>query len=172
MLPVETIVTARLALVPLRVDDADEMVGVLADPALYAFTGDSPPDLANLRARYARQATGRSADGAEQWLNWIARLRDSGEGIGFAQATVAANGLRADVAWLIGVPWQGRGFAAEAATAVVAWLKGAGVLVIEAHVHPDHQASEAVARRAGLAPTETFDGDGERIWRSGTRVAE
>jgi RimJ/RimL family protein N-acetyltransferase len=165
MLPVRAIQTARLELVPLQASDADEMVGVLADPALYSFTGDAPPDLGTLRDRYERQAAGRSTDGTQQWLNWIARLRDSGAAIGFAQATVRASPAQAEVAWLIGVPWQGRGFASEAASAVVEWLASAGVREIEAHIHPDHLASQAVARRAGLISAGTIDADGEQVWR-------
>jgi RimJ/RimL family protein N-acetyltransferase len=167
MLPVEALATARLELVPLRPSDADEMVDVLADPRLYAFTGGSPPDRSALRGRYERQAMGHSPEGDQQWLNWIVRLRDSGAAIGFAQATVtvARGGAEADVAWLIGVPWQDRGLASEAASAVVRWLVGAGVVVIKAHIHPEHVASQAVARHAGLGPTPALDADGEQVWQ-------
>ena len=43
------------------------MVAVLADPAIYTFTGGEPPSLARLRALYAHQATGAAPDGAERW---------------------------------------------------------------------------------------------------------
>ena len=65
---------------------------------------------------------------------------------------------------MVGVRWQGQGYAAEAARALVAWLDGRGVATVEAHIHPRHEASAAVARQAGLLPTERFD-DGERLWR-------
>ena len=42
---------ARLTLEPLRVDHAPAMVEVLADPALYEFTGGRPPTLDELTAR-------------------------------------------------------------------------------------------------------------------------
>ena len=70
----------------------------------------------------------------------------------------------AEVAWVIGVPWQGRGYATEAAQALVAWLEGVGVTTITAHIHPDHEASAVVASRAGLSPTTELE-DGERVWR-------
>jgi hypothetical protein len=38
----ETVRTARLALLPLRVEHAGEMAEVLSDPALHAFTGGAP----------------------------------------------------------------------------------------------------------------------------------
>jgi RimJ/RimL family protein N-acetyltransferase len=161
--------TERLRLDPLRTDDADEMAGVLAAPSLYAFTGGGPPTRAELRRRYAAQVVGRSADGRERWLNWILRRRVEGDAIGFVQATVVEGG--ADVAWVIGVPWQRHGYAAEAAGSMLAWLVspepgGAGVRVITAHIHPDHAASSAVARRLGLGPTDDVE-DGEIVWRAG-----
>jgi len=61
------------------VADAGEMVHVLSGAALYAFTGGSPPGPDELRARYARQATGRSPDGQEEWRNWILRREPGGE---------------------------------------------------------------------------------------------
>ncbi len=170
-----TLETDRLRLDPLRVDDAVEMARVLADPSLYAFTGGEPPTVEALRRRYVGQVVGRSADGRELWLNWIVRRRTEADAIGFAQATVAdASGDRrrrsADVAWVIGVPWQGHRSAAEAAAAMIAWLmtpepNGAGVVVVTAHIHPDHAASAAVARRVGLEPTHEIE-DGEVVWVS------
>ncbi len=52
--------TERLVLDPLRVADADEMVAVLADPALYTFTGGEPPDLEALRRTYGQLVAGPS----------------------------------------------------------------------------------------------------------------
>ena len=155
--------SARLSLVPLAVTDAEEMVGVLRADALYAFTGGSPPTADELRARYARQSSGRSPDGGEEWWNWILRREPGGEAIGYVQATIADEGTRAEIAWVIGVSWQGQGYAAEAAQVLISWLDSRGVTAIQAHIHPDHAASAAVARRAGLAPTGRIE-DGEQLW--------
>ena len=162
--PTRAISTPRLDLVPLRPADADEMVGVLADPRLYGFIGGGPPDIESLRATYARQSAGRSADGSEAWHNWIVRLRPDGIAVGYVQATIADAGAVAGIAWLIGVPWQGRGFAVEAVRALVSWLDRRGIRTVVAHIRPGHHASGAVAARAGLEPTDEFDDDGERIW--------
>ncbi len=154
--------TPRLRLEPLSAAHTAELHPVLADPALYAFTGGSPPSLPELRARHARQLAGASPDGSQGWLNWVLRLRDGGAVAGFVQATVTRDGdaLAADLAWLVGTAVQGRGLAAEAAVAVVAALRGRGVARFGAWVHPGHAASQAVARRCGLAPTgEVVDGE-------------
>lgn len=188
----EPLATARLALEPLRVAHAEEMAAVLADPALHAFIGGAPDDLATLRARYARMVAG-SPDPRVSWCNWVVRVTADGRPAGTVQATVgpdrasgdavsdglvsdgpasggpssggpASGGLAAEIAWVVGTPWQGRGIASEAARALVAWLRDRPeVTCVLAHIHPDHAVSAAVARAAGLAPTEERH-DGEVKW--------
>ena len=145
---------------PLRVSDAAEMVGVLAAPELYAFIGGRPPTLGELTEQYRQQVVGRSVDGHEEWLNWIVRV--DGAAVGYVQATVH-KGTRAVVAWVIGAPWQGRGYASAAATELVALLRARGVRRIEAYIVPGHVGSERVAARIGLAPTGHLS-EGEQLW--------
>ena len=152
---------ARLALDPLRVDDAAELAPLLADPALHAFTGGEPDTPAQLRARVERQVRGRSPDGRDVWRNWV--LRDGGTPVGTVQATIRPDGI-AQVAWVVFTPYQGRGYAREAAVALVDALLAEGAPAVIAHIHPDHAASAAVARAAGLRPTEELHA-GERRWR-------
>lgn len=163
-MPTPLLHTARLDLVPLVPADAAEMVEVLADPSLYRFIGGQPPRRAALRDRYRRLVIGRSADGSEAWHNWIVRLRPAGQAVGTMQATVSTTRPEAEVAWVIGAPWQGNGYASEAALELVVWLEASGATTITALIHPDHGASEGVARRAGLLPTDLVR-DGERVWR-------
>lgn len=162
----ESTTTARLVLKPLTESDADEMADVLAAPELYTFIGGEPPTLAGLRARYARLAVGHSPDGSQEWVNWIVRRAEDGAAVGTVQATVVDGGRRADVAWVTGTAWQGRGYAVEAASALVAWLRERGVVEIGANIHPEHAASARVAERIGLAPTGELDDEGEQIWRA------
>jgi RimJ/RimL family protein N-acetyltransferase len=192
---------ARIALVPLAVRDAEEMTGVLAGEQLYAFTGGHPPTADELRARYARQVAGRSPDRREEWRNWIIRRGADGLAVGFVQATITARapqpgggppgesptmgvpaaggpaapgqagGQLAEIAWVVGLHWQGNGYAGEAARALVAWLDARGVAIIQAHIHPEHAASAAVARGAGLLPTGQVE-DGEQLWRRRRQAGE
>ena len=155
--------SARLRLVPVTVADAGEMVHVLSGAALYAFTGGSPPGPDELRARYARQAAGLAAqDPVAPLLLAVGRV-PGGEAIGYVQATITGAGRRAEIAWVVGLDWQGRGYATEAARALVTWLDARGTTVIQAHIHPGHAASAAVAWRAGLRPAGTFQA-GEQLW--------
>ncbi len=151
----------NLRLDPLAVSDAAEMVGVLSAPDLYAVTGGEPPTLDELTERYRRQVVGRSADGREEWLNWVVRVDD--EAVGFVQATVT-DGSRASIAWVIGLAWQGHGYATAAASAMVAQLRTRGVTDVRASIAPGHEASERVASGIGLVATGQVDEDGEQLW--------
>jgi RimJ/RimL family protein N-acetyltransferase len=160
----EAITTKRLSLEPLRPEDADEMAAVLDDERLHEFVGGQPLTLADLRRRYAALAVG-PADTTVRWLNWIVRRRGDSQPLGSVQATLTDNETTAHLAWVIGVEWQNQGFASEAARALVEWLRERGAEVILANIHPDHLASAAVARRAGLEPTDD-ERDGEQVWRA------
>jgi RimJ/RimL family protein N-acetyltransferase len=152
----------RLRLEPLRVDHAGELAGVLADAGLYAFTGGSPPSRTVLEQRYARQVAG-SGDPREVWHNWVVRLGDDGRAVGYVQATVHPAEASAELAWVVGAAWQGRGIAREAAALVLDHLLGTGVTRVVAHVHPDHVASQRVASALGMQPTDRVV-DGEVEW--------
>ncbi|MGW5210095.1 GNAT family N-acetyltransferase [Streptomyces sp. NPDC004051] len=160
-LQAQAIGTGRLDLLPLGVEHAEEMAAVLSDPALHTFIGGTPDTPHALRSRYRRLAAG-SPDPAVSWLNWVVRLRDASCLTGTVQATVSPSGHGpiAEIAWVVGTPWQGRGIAGEAARGLVAWLTRQSVHTVTAHIHPDHRASAAVATAAGLTPTgERHEGE-------------
>jgi RimJ/RimL family protein N-acetyltransferase len=160
-----TIVTARLRLNPLRLEDADEMVDVLDDPMLHEFTGGEPATLAELRDRYASWVRGSGSD-TELWLNWIVRNVADGSAVGALQATVENpdTSPEALVAWTIGCAWQRQGYASEATIGLMQWLARQGIRSVVAYIHPDHAASAKVAASAGLRPTGDSV-DGEIVWR-------
>ena len=152
---------AGLVLEPLRLEHAGELAPLLADPALHAFTGGEPDAPDALRARIDRQVAGRSPDGRDVWRNWV--LRDGDRAVGTVQATIRP-GRVAEVAWVIFTPFQGRGHARAAAVALVDWLLAGPADTVIAHIHPEHAASAAVARAAGLRPTAERHA-GEVRWR-------
>jgi RimJ/RimL family protein N-acetyltransferase len=160
----QPISSRRLTLVPLSPGHAGEMAAVLADPDLYAFTGGSPPTRLELRARYERWTAG-SPDPGVSWCNWVIQLRSPRCLTGTLQATISTGDEPvAEVAWMVGTPWQGQGIATEAARALISWLGRQSVHAVIAHIHPRHHASAAVAAAAGLAPTGQLE-DGEMRWR-------
>ncbi len=171
-----------LTLEPLRVDHAGEMAAVLDDQRLHTFTGGSPPSGAGLRRRYAAQVRGRSGDGRQTWLNRVVRDDETGLALGYVQATLVGSRVAGDLggtgdaggsagpvghlAWVVGADHQGRVVASRAAVAMADWLRSRGVTAHVADVHPDHSASQAVARRVGLHRSDEVV-DGEERWTSG-----
>ncbi|HEX6460617.1 MAG TPA: GNAT family N-acetyltransferase [Thermoleophilaceae bacterium] len=147
----------RLDLEPLRVEHATEMVPVLADPSMYVFIGGEPPAEEELVARYVRQSR------RPGWLNWVLRLRTTGEAVGTVQAT-QRDGHVAELAWVVSSRFQGAGYASEATAAVIDWLAAQGIHTFEAYIHPDHIASNKVAERSGFLPTESIR-NGETGWK-------
>ena len=112
----------RLVLLPMVSGDALELFGVLAEPSLYAFTGGHPPSSAHdLDARIRGRESRVSPNGDELWLNWTVRLKDGGIVVGYVQASV--KGPLAQLAWVVGLRFQGRGYATEASEAMTEWLR-------------------------------------------------
>lgn len=158
--------TDRLVLEALRIEHADEMVDVLAPRELYEYYPDQEsPTLAELRATYMRQTRGHSQDQTQTWHNWILRLQATNEAIGFVQVT--ATGDMAEIAWVLGLPWQGMGYAVEAARAVrdscLRGDTGEQIVSVFCHIAPTHVKSQSVARALGMHPTDQWH-DGEIRW--------
>jgi RimJ/RimL family protein N-acetyltransferase len=112
--------TGSLTLEPQTAARAEEMFAVLSDLAIYEYENGPPPSLKWLRARFTQLESRRSADGHEQWLDWVIRLPSS-ELIGYVQATVDSNG-RAAVAYELSSAYWGRGPAREAVQAMISEL--------------------------------------------------
>ena len=147
--------TDGLALEPQTSAHADEMFVVLGDPAIYEYENDPPPSPEWLRARFARLETRRSADGREQWLNWVIRL-PTGELIGYVQATIEPEG-RAAIAYVLASAYWGRGLARRAVDAMIAELaEHHGVRGFVAVLKRDNRRSIGLLERLGfsLAPSE------------------
>jgi RimJ/RimL family protein N-acetyltransferase len=86
---------------------------------------------------------------------------ESNTAIGYVQATVGSS--KANIAWLVGSEWQGIGYASEAAATLTSWLVENNVERISAHIHPNHIASQVVAKAAGLHKSGQIE-DGEEVW--------
>ncbi len=158
-----SIASSRLTLTPLGVADAADMHSVLADPEMYRYTGGEPPTIEELERRYEFQTRGDPI-GKEIWLNWVVRHGPDSTAIGLMQATVAESA--AELAWIIGVASQGRGFASEAAAMMRDHLAAQGIEAFRAAIHPDHVASQRVAQSMGFVATDEMV-DGEVVWVNG-----
>lgn len=155
--------TRRLTLVPVLPQHAEPMFSLLGDERLYDYVPGGPPQSASwLRERYSRLASGTSPDGSQYWLNWIVMrvgLDCAGDSVGYVQATVENTLTTAQLAWVIGVRHQRRGFAREAVVAVCEHLFAVGVEELRAIIDTRNVASIALAeslqfRRIGTVPSD------------------
>lgn len=112
--------TGGLTLEPQTAEHAAEMYVVLSDPAIYEFENEPPASLEWLRTRFAKLESRQSADGKEQWLNWVIRVPPSNL-IGYVQATVRPGG-RAAIAYELSSEYWGRGLAFQAVQAMISEL--------------------------------------------------
>ena len=161
---VNPIESNSLRLEPLVAAHAEEMFVPLSAAAIYDYMPEQPPSsAAALRERYLRLQEGHSADGRQQWLNWIVRL-DSGRCAGFVQATIypARTG---DFAFAFAPEYWGRSVAFEACQAALPWLfRAVGVSALFATVDPRNGRSIRLLTRLGfveVAPSRYPHGEVE-----------
>ncbi len=112
--------TGSLRLEPQTAAHAEAMFAVLSDPAIYEYENEPPPSLEWLRARFTKLESRLSANGQEQWLNWVIRLPTS-ELIGYVQATVHPS-KSATIAYELSSAYWGRSLARQAVQAMISEL--------------------------------------------------
>ena len=110
-----TLATTTLTLEPQVAAHADAMFVVLSDPAIYEFENAPPASLEWLRTRFTKLETRQSADGQDQWLNWVIVLPNQ-QLIGYVQATVRGD-HSALIAYELASAFWGRGLAHQAVSA-------------------------------------------------------
>ena len=142
--------TERLRLEPLRVSHATELFELFSDDRMYLFVPQQPPaTLAALTKRFALLETRRSPDGGEDWLNWALRSKADGACVGCVQVTIRPD-HRAQLAYELGVPYWGRGFATEACSCVIEALFADGMSEIRADLDTRNLASMRLLERLGF----------------------
>ena len=115
-----TIDAGTLTLEPQLREHAEEMFAVLGDPAIYTYENAPPPSIDWLRTRYEKLESRQSADGAEQWLNWVIRIKGNGL-IGYVQATLRRDGSAAIAYEMSSAHW-GQGLGRHATEAMISEL--------------------------------------------------
>ena len=150
--------TERLTLRAFGEDDVIAIHELLQDPDVVRYVGD--------RRVPTLQETWRSVAG---WLGhwalrgygqWAIEERTSGHLIGRAGIINPAEWPGAEVGYLLGRAWWGRGFATEAAAAAMDWgFEEIGVDDLLSLIDPANQASIAVVTRLG----ESLRGDTD-LW--------
>jgi [ribosomal protein S5]-alanine N-acetyltransferase len=143
--------TPRLLLEPILPAHASKLYERMEDERLYRFIPQDPPDtLQALEDRYGFLSGRRSPDGREAWLNWAVRERGSGEYAGTLETTVYDKGT-AIIAYMVFVPYQRRGIAAEACGRLLEHLfEDYRVGMVAAELDTRNAASIALVENLGL----------------------
>lgn len=138
-----------LLLEPQTATHAAAMFQVLSDPAIYLYENQPPASLEALRARFARLESRQSADGSQQWLNWVIRLPD-GALAGYVQATVYPD-RRAAIAYELASAYWGRSLARTATEAMLGELVASyGVDFFSAVLKRENLRSMQLLKRLGF----------------------
>ena len=147
---------ARVKIIPLSAQNAEEMFDVLSPLEIYKFIPELPPDsVESLRSRYQRQEKGRSVDGGEIWLNWIIREIESNKAIGFVQATIPNGKSTAQIAYVLNPKYWNQGLAREAVVQMLSLLENEhNVRSFEAAVDWQNERSIKLLERLGFKRTE------------------
>jgi ribosomal-protein-alanine N-acetyltransferase len=144
--------TQRLILEPQTVEHAADMFAVLADPSIYEFENEPPSSEDWLTKRFQMLESRRSPDAMEQWLNWVLRLRASGQLLGYVQATVRSNS-QALIAYEINSAFWRKGIAQEAVGAMMNELAETYHVTVAAAVFKKSNfRSRHLLRRLGFVP--------------------
>lgn len=143
-----------MRLEPLAGRHASTLFPILDDVDVYRYeSGDPHRDVASLRRRYERTARGPS-DPLERWWNWALVVCDSTAPvtIGTVEISLVEGGRRALLGYAIGRAYWGLGYAFEASTAAIAYVRQTAMpLSIEAFVDTRNARSIALLERLGFA---------------------
>jgi ribosomal-protein-alanine N-acetyltransferase len=158
--PALPLLTPRLRLRPLRGDDFEQLHAVYTDPRVEAFIGP------HTREEVEQELQFDIAHQAEHgWALWALEERSSDRFIGdCGLRPLEMRGPEIELGYDLHPDVWGRGFATEAARAVVEYALGS--LQIDrliAVVKPTHSASRRVLEKAGLKHVGEREAYGEKL---------
>ena len=155
-----TIATARLRLEPLAERHAAPLFEGLRDPAVHEWISLQPsPDLAHLRARWARVAQFPMTGVDVLDFGWAVQRTADGAWIGKMDAEVTARGVATNVGYAFVPAYWGQGYATEAVTALSEHLRRHGAVEQHATVTLGNDASCRVLERAGFLRERVIPGN-------------
>jgi RimJ/RimL family protein N-acetyltransferase len=149
-LAIPTLETERLTLRALREDDVPAMFDLLQDPDVVRYVGDRHVPTLQETWRYVAGWLGHWV--LRGYGQWAIEERGSGRLVGRAGIINPADWPGAEVGYLLGREWWGRGYATEAARAAMDWgFERVGFDELLSLIDPANHASIAVATRLGEA---------------------
>jgi RimJ/RimL family protein N-acetyltransferase len=145
--------TARLRLHPFSLTDAEELHALFADP-LTNTIGSGPFTALSQTEQWIRN---RISAQQEHGLCWYA-LREHGTNMLIGNCGMLkgrTSYAEPEIGFMIRKAYQGRGFATEAANAVLNECRSAGIERVWASIRPHNIASRHIAERLGMRVERT-----------------
>lgn len=160
------ILTERLRLRPLTLDDVDAMHAYQSNEDVARYMLFDPRTRAQIAAKIAEWASHTRLGAEGDYLEIPVERRDTGQFVGHVYVKlVSVEHLAGEIGWGLLPDQQGQGFATEAATAALDLLFGhVGLHRVVAEYDPRNSASIAVAERLGMRQEAHFRGD---LWFKG-----
>ncbi|MGN6376331.1 MAG: GNAT family N-acetyltransferase [Sphingomonas sp.] len=150
------LVTDRLRLRPLVLDDAEALFPAMADPVLTTWWSRGPFESADeLREHLAPRL------GQPGWRSWAITLADDDAAIGFVVAGEKRQGKVSEIGYILARDHWGRGIAAEAVTALIDRLFAEGQRRVFADTDPENVRSLALLERLGFRREGLLRGEWE-----------
>jgi RimJ/RimL family protein N-acetyltransferase len=159
------VVTARLVLTPVGLDDVDDLATLYSDPVVAYWTG--PWTRAAVETWTADMAMRWTADGVGKWM---ARDRVDGSLVGrggFTRFDLEGEAVL-ELGWVVRDARTGHGYATELGRTALAWAaRHQPDLPVVAFTEVHNHASRAVMERLGMRPAGTIRRDGLIKGRTG-----
>lgn len=146
--PPETFITLRLLLRPPRLSDAQSIFSNYAkDLETTRYLIWRPHKKIHETEEFLTRV---AVWGADDDFSWAVTLKDSGELIGMVGLRI--NEFKADLGYVLGRQWWGRGYATEAVQSIVDWaLSQPGIYRVWAMCDVDNLASARVLEKVGMS---------------------
>lgn len=135
--------TERLRLRPRTIDDAEALHAIYADAELMTWWSHAP----HTSIEQTRERMAAPWDG---WRCWSITRRDDDLAIGFAAAGEKRQGNVTEIGYALARAHWGRGYAAEAVSAVIDRIFAEGQRRVFADTDPENRASRALLERLGF----------------------
>ena len=144
--------TARLTLRLLTLDDAPDLAERRSDPGTAEFQAWTIPYSLERARSLIEDVNGHPWATPGQWHQLAVVETSSGRIVGDTTFYLAGHGHTAEIGYTLHTWARGRGFATEAATALIGHLvEDIGVHRLEASTHPGNIASGRVLERLGFS---------------------
>jgi len=156
MSEVPILVTERLRLRALTVDDAEALFPTLSDADLMTWWSSAPHQTIDETRAYFTPRVDR-----DNWRCWAITLAGGDIAIGWVAAGEKRQGGVTEIGYLLARDHWGRGIAAEAVSAVIDRLFAEGQRRVFADTDPENAASLALLERLGFTREGYLRGEWE-----------